>query len=295
MPKSVIIQEKFRKGGWIPGLPDIRDYTMESPQVFKAYERFGVFCGDDGDLIIPPDIDLSEFDSPVEDQGTQGTCTANAAAGLVEHMERRTYGTYIDHSRKFIYKMSRQLNGDTGDVGATVSATLASLIIFGSPPEAYWPYTKPVDDQPTAFEHGLAQNYQGTNYVNLSKTGTTPAQILHNMKLNLTSGLPVMFGFTMYSSISSCNDGYIKYPLPGETSTGGHCVLAVGFNDTVQINNGSYTSIGAFYIKNSWATSWGIDGYGWLPYDYITNGLATDCWTLVNMEWIELGQFTLSP
>ena len=89
--------------------------------------------------------------------------------------------------------------------------------------------------------------------------------------------------------------GYIKYPLPGESSTGGHCVLAVGFNDTIQINNGSYTSVGAFYIKNSWATVWGINGYGWLPYDYITNGLATDCWTLINMEWIELGQFSLTP
>lgn len=295
MPKSIIVQEKLRKGGWVPGLPDIRDYTMESPQVFKAYQRVGVFCGDDGDLVIPPDVDLSEFDSPVEDQGTQGTCTANAAAGLVEHMERRTYGTYIDHSRKFIYKMSRQLNGDIGDVGATVSATLASLIIFGSPPEVYWPYSKGVDDQPTAFTHGLAQNYQGTNYVNLSKAGTTTAQILHNMKVNLTSGLPVIFGFTMYSSISSCNDGYIKYPLSGETTDTGHCVLAVGFNDTVQINNGSYTSIGAFYIKNSWGTGWGINGYGWLPYDYITNGLATDCWTLVNMEWIELGQFGVYP
>lgn len=287
------IQDKLRKGGWIPGLPDVRDYTMQSPQVFKAYQRVGVFCGDDGDLVIPPEVDLSEFDSPVEDQGSQGTCTANAGAALVEHMERRTYGTYIDHSRKFIYKMSRQLLGLSGDVGATVSVTLGSLVIFGSPPEKYWPYTKAVDDQPTAFEHGLAQNYQGTNYVNLSKAGATPAQILYDMKVNLTSGLPVIFGFTMYSSISSCDDGYIKYPLPGETTDTGHCVLAVGFNDTIQINNGSYTSVGAFYIKNSWGTSWGIDGYGWLPYDYITNGIATDCWTLVNMEWIELGQFSI--
>lgn len=293
---SIIIQDNLRKGGWIPQLPDIRDYDMNSPQVFKAYQRTGVFCGDDEDLIIPPTVDISEFDSPVEDQGSQGTCTANAGAGLIEHLERRTYGTYIDHSRKFLYKMSRQLLEVTGDVGATVSATMAAMVVFGMPPEKYWPYTKPVDEQPTAFEHGLAQNYQGTNYVNLSKAGTTPAQIMYNMKVNITSGLPVMFGFAVYSSISSCNDGYIKYPLPGEGSTGeGHCVIAVGFNDTLSINNGSYESIGAFYIKNSWGTGWGIDGYGWLPYDYITNGLANDCWTLVNAEWIELGQFGIYP
>lgn len=290
---TIKIQDTLRKGGWVPGLPDVRDYTMQSPQVFKAYQRAGVFCGDDGDLVIPPEVDLSEFDSPIEDQETTGACTACAAAGLVEHMERRTYGAYIDHSRKFIYKTSRQLIDLTGDVGCSVSATLGSLVIFGSPPEKYWPWSKGIDDQPTAFAHGLAQNYQGTSYVNLSKAGTTPAQILYDMKVNLTAGLPVIFGFTMYSSISSCGDGYIKYPLPGETSGEGHCVLAVGFNDTIQINNGSYTSVGAFYIKNSWGTGWGIDGYGWFPYDYITNGIATDCWTLVNIEWIELGQFSI--
>jgi C1A family cysteine protease len=291
----MLIQDRVIKAGLIPQLPDIRNYTMTSPQVFKAYQRAGVFCGDDGDLIIPPQVDISEFDSPVEDQGTQGTCTANAGAGLLEHLERKTYGTYIDHSRKFLYKMARQLNDVTGDVGATVPATLGSIVIFGMPPEKYWPYSKGVDDQPTAFVHGLAQNYQGTNYVNISKAGTTPAQFLNNMKINITSGLPVIFGFTMYSSISSCDNGYIKYPLPGETAEGGHCVISVGFNDTVEINNGSYTSTGAFYIKNSWGTSWGIDGYGWLPYDYITNGIAWDGWVLINAEWIELGQFSIYP
>ena len=292
---TIKVQDKLIKGGWIPSLPDIRDYTMSSPQVFKAYQRTGVFCGNDKALVIPPEVDLSEFDSPVENQGSQGTCTANAAASLIEHIERRTYGTYINHSRKFIYKMSRQLLGLSGDVGSTVPATLGTLVIFGAPPEKYWPYSKAVDDQPTAFVHGLAQSYQGTNYINLSKAGTTTSQVLHDMKTNLTSGLPVIFGFTIYSSISSCNDGYIKYPLPGEQSTGGgHCILAVGFNDTIEIYNGNYKSVGAFYIKNSWGTDWGIKGYGWLPYDYITNGIATDCWVLINIEWIELGQFGIS-
>jgi len=252
----MLIQGRNIKAGLIPQLPDIRYYTMTSPQVFKAYQRAGVFCGDDGDLVIPPEVDISEFDSPIEDQGTQGTCTANAGASLLEHLERRTYGTYIEHSRKFLYKMARQLDDKTGDVGATVPATLGSMVLFGMPPEKYWPYSKPIDEQPTAFVHGLAQNYQGTSYVSISKAGTTPAQFLNNMKVNITSGLPVIFGFTMYSSIASCNNGYIKYPLLGETSEGGHCVISVGFNDTVEINNGSYTSIGAFYIKNSWGTSW---------------------------------------
>jgi C1A family cysteine protease len=34
-------------------------------------------------------------------------------------------------------------------------------------------------------------------------------------------------------------------------------------------------------IRNSWGTGWGIAGYGWLPYDYVLKGLATDWWSLI--------------
>ena len=203
----------------------------------------------------------------------------------------------IYKSKKFIYKTSRHLLGLSGDVGCTVPGSLASVILFGSPPETYWPWTKGIDEEPAAFEYGLAESYKGTSYVNLSPVGATCAQVLYDVKLNITAGFPVMFGFPLYSSISTCGDGYIKYPLPGESTTVGHAVLAVGFNDTIQINNGSYTSVGALLIKNSWGTGWGLSakpGYGYLPYDYITNGLATDFWTLVNQDWVELGQFGIT-
>lgn len=290
MFNTITIQEHQIKGGFIRALPSTNDYTMKHPRVYKAYQRAGVYCGEEG-LIIPADVDISEYDSPVENQESTGACTAHAGVALIEHMERKVYGKYIDHSRKFLYKTSRKLIGLVGDVGCTIPATLAAIVLFGTPPEIYWSWSKGIDDDPEAFEYSIAQNYQGTSYVNLSPIGATCAQVLYDLKVNITAGFPVMFGFPIYSSIDSCGDGYIKYPLPGESETTGHAVLAVGFNDTISISNGSYTSIGAVYIKNSWSTNWGINGYGWLPYDYFTNGLATDLWTLVNQEWVELGQF----
>jgi C1A family cysteine protease len=59
-------------------------------------------------------------------------------------------------------------------------------------------------------------------------------------------------------------------PMPNtqtETQEGGHCVCIVGYNDATQM----------FKCANSWGTSWGINGYFFLPYNYVINtALAGD-------------------
>ena len=34
-----------------------------------------------------------------------------------------------------------------------------------------------------------------------------------------------------------------------------------------------------------------MDGYGWLPYEYVLKGLAVDWWSLMKCEWIDTGLF----
>ncbi len=106
-----------------------------------------------------------------------------------------------------------------------------------------------------------------------------------------------MFGFTVYSSIDQATQtGKIPFPSSGERVRGGHAVVAVGFDDRMKITNetsGSKGTKGALLIRNSWGKDWGEGGYGWLPYEYVLNGLAVDWWSLLKNEWIELGNFGL--
>jgi C1A family cysteine protease len=202
----------------------------------------------------------------------------------------------MDASRLFLYKVTRNLLHLTGDTGAYLRTAMGAMTLFGVPPTEYWPYD-PVrfDEEPPAFCYAFAQNYQAIQFFRLDPYGTSKDVLLSRIKLFLKAGLPSMFGFTVFSSIWDAEDtGKIPFPSPGDRREGGHAVVAVGYDDKLKVKHSSpqgKETKGAFLIRNSWGEKWGESGYGWLPYDYVSYGLAVDWWSLVKSEWIDTGEF----
>jgi C1A family cysteine protease len=210
------------------------------------------------------------------------------------------------------------------DVGASIRQTLKALQLFGIPPARYWPDLPDIDtfefnDEPHQFCYAFAQNYQTIKYFRLDsldltqengKEGHNKTLVLTQIKAVLAAGFPAVCGF-LYdpendddnhdnSENNDNNRGMILLPslekiqafenfkanqdkLDDKAEILGHAVLVVGYSDIKE----------AFLFQNSYGKQWGDGGYGWLPYEFVLQDLAIDWWSLLNSEWVEVGDFGL--
>ena len=245
--------------GWVPDIPDARDFMYSAPQAVLA--------------ALPAKVDLRAQCPPVYDQGQLGSCTANAIGGAHAFAQLRQFKRDFMPSRLFIYFNERVMERtvDT-DSGAMIRDGMKSVAKVGVCPEALWPYDiARFRDKPTAKCYTEAEKNQAIVY-------RRALQNLHQLQGALANGTPVVFGFSVYETFEGpdvARTGVVPMPGRNEQLLGGHAVLAVGYDDTSQ----------RFIVRNSWGTGWGQQGYFTMPYAYLTNPqLAQDFWTLDTVE-----------
>lgn len=242
--------------GWVRDLPDARDFLYAAPLL-----RFPQG--------LPPSVDLRSECPPVYDQGQLGSCTANGIGGAIEFDQRKQGSKEFVPSRLFIYYNERVIeNTVTQDSGAQVRDGIKSVATLGAPPETDWPYDiQKFAQKPPTKAYTDAKTDLVTVYSRV-------VQNLAQFQGCLASGYPFVFGFTVYESFESqevADSGIVPMPQAGEKVVGGHCVVAVGYNNTQRM----------FIIRNSWGTSWGLKGYCMMPYEYLLDAhLASDFWTI---------------
>lgn len=242
--------------GWIPDLPDHRDHLYAAP--LAALQ------------VLPPQVDLRPQCPPIYDQGQLGSCTANGIAAAIQfdRMKQHLHPNFLP-SRLFIYYNERVIEGTvTQDSGAMIRDGIKSVAQQGDCPETEWPYTiAQFTTKPSAQCYTDAAKYRAVQYQRLVPN-------LTQLKGCLASGYPFVFGFTVYDSFESqqvAHTGVVPLAAHTEQVLGGHCVVAVGYDEGQQ----------RFIVRNSWGTGWGLQGYCTMPYAYLTDAnLADDFWTI---------------
>lgn len=246
------------KYGWIPNLPDYRDYKFEK---FIITEN----------ATLPSIVDLRPYMPEVYDQGSLGSCTGNAIAGAIHYDQNKNKNKYhFTPSRLYIYYQERAIEGTiNSDSGAMIRDGIKACAEIGVCPEYKWPYN--LDSfavTPTAFANESAIKHKIKSYYSVN-------QNINSLKSALAKGYPFVFGFSVYSYFESdemLQSGVLKMPDASQSFQGGHAVLCCGYDDSKQM----------FLVRNSWGSGWGpFKGYFWMPYSYISDSnLASDFWVI---------------
>lgn len=228
---------------------------------------------------LPAIIDLRPKCPPIYNQGNLGSCTANAINGAMQFdmiAEKLPNAPML--SRLFTYWNERNLEGSVNfDAGASLSDGLKVVCTLGVCSESLWAYNDGPSQfkiKPTANCYEEAKQHVDLDNLQLARV----SQDLTTLKSVLAASTPFVFGICVYTSFESqavAKTGIVPMPnLRTERLLGGHALMACGYSDQKQ----------AFLIRNSWGTGWGMGGYFWLPYAYMTSKtLAFDFWKISNV------------
>jgi C1A family cysteine protease len=241
---------------WTRDKTDHRDFLFTAPQK----------------LTVPTKIDLRNYCSVVNDQGSLGICTGEAVTSAMEIILKRE-GRLIELSRLFVYYQERLLEGSVNyDAGAYLRDGIKVCYTYGAAAESLWQFNpKMFRVKPPTAVYTDALKRKVTLYQRCTN--------VDSIRAALAIGNPVVVGFCVYSSFLSSivtKTGIMPYPnVRTERFMGGHAVCLVGYDDVKRV----------FIAKNSWGSAWGDRGYFYMPYQVIQDAnMSSDFWAIGSMS-----------
>ncbi len=221
---------------------------------------------------LPSSIDLSNRFPYPGNQGRQSSCVGWAVGyALKSYQEQLENGWTFNNdahlfSPAFIYN---QINYGQ-DNGSYIWDALSLVVNKGAASLETAPYIQnDYYSQPTPNAFQEAARFKAARWARVSN--------LQQIKAALAHRNPVVVGIDVYAELSYLygpNSVYRPNVFSGRL--GGHAVTLVGYDDN------RYD--GAFKVINSWGTSWGDQGYFWLPYDTLRSNVLRESYVLIDQE-----------
>ncbi len=261
-----------RKLSYIPSAYDPRDYR---------YAKMIVAAQPGATL----PIDYRDQLPPVFDQEDRGTCVACAAAWTVKAYEEIKQADYPSEglSASFLYSMCKENDGLPCLEGTQPKVAMQVLRKYGICPEAIMPYAQLSElpcpkvpgipqrlwKQPAPIKYRLMRSFVPL----LIQTVTILLEVIRQA---LQIEGPFMLALLVCENFQPDDD--YELPLPAGLLRGGHAVGIVG----------DLPERECLILRNSWGSSWGEDGYAYLPYSWLNHKICgswsvSEAWTATDM------------
>lgn len=237
--------EEFRK---LLGLRIPKEAAARAERITALYEM--------QDLQLPSSYDWRDYGgvTPVKDQAGCGSCWDFAGVGALEAMILIYGGVEYDLSEQQVLSCATPGYGCDGGWMIWVWRHFQEN---GAALETCMPYL--ADDTAPCLEDGCSKYATTNGWEDIPN-------VVEAIKNKVLNHGPVATTFTVYDDFRYYTDGC--YEHEGDDPIN-HAVVIVGWDDSMCGGEG------AWLIKNSWGTDWGMDGYFYIKYGSCNVGYST--------------------
>lgn len=207
---------------------------------------------------VLPAVDMRSRFSPIRVQGDLSSCSAFSISSIFEYLiNSNTKTTDAQLSPRFLYYnvCPKNDDGTPRDEGSSLYSIINSLTNEGICSESLCPYDEDFLSRPTAGAYIDAKNNLVTKALNV--------EISHQALTSaISEGYPVAISLKIFDSFANGHKGFIFRPTDTElnsTDYGYHAMVICGYSEKEKV----------YIVRNSWGTSFGDNGYCYIPFSYI--------------------------
>lgn len=252
--------------------------TPDAPETASILDQFGTTPT----LYAALDMRraFNSMNLPVKDQGRRPSCAVFAVVSALEFENAKVADQPQKLSEEYLIWATRETlgipgEGDPnydpnrdGDLGFTLTEVVQAVRRYGIPEAADMPNTfgksmaRIRPPKADTIEKARARRKLTSTYV----TGRGNAERIQNLLHALNAGVPVVVG-VLWPHEATLRSAPL---LSKQSPQYGHAVTLVGYkSDTGKVEDT------LFLFKNSWGPGWGINGHGWITYEYLEKNLQS--------------------
>jgi len=199
-----------------------------------------------------------DYTTPIQDQSPAPTCEAYALCAsletIIQYQEQEIFSPDLSETHLYFYAGGTYQDGRVNLIDAA-----DYLVDFGVPDEGCYPDPHRAYDYPFTSLEGWENRT-----VKINEWGWVNNTI-EDIKESLIKYGPLIFCAYFWNDFYAYREGVYEQKL--EPYASGHVMTITGYDDNEQ----------CWIVKNSWGSSWGLDG--WLKMSYDAN-MITDDWYL---------------